>query len=522
MSDHHPGPSTDDSQLESFGYRPELKRTLRPWAVFGVAFSFMSITTSIYTVLGFGLGHFGTASVWFWLPVFAGQILIALVLAELGSRIPLAGYSYQWGSRLISPGYGWLIAAAAFVYLLTSASTITYVLIGPFIGSMLGVTLSSLQTLLIALGALVLIAAVNIVGVRLFARINSVAVVAEICAALFIALAVLIVVFAKHGHGMSLTNNGGVHGGAVWPGIEGALAVGLFSLTGFETAADMSEEAVGATGSVPRAVIGSLGVSGVVGFIALIGFSVGVPNITAIANSGSPVFDIMTHWFGTSVARILLIFPLLAVFGTALAVVAVQGRLLFALARDNVAPGSRFLRTVNKRTKTPVAAILVGTLLTAAMLVYAYKQTSAFTVLVGATSILPYVVYILLIGAYAVRRRALASLHRPGLFTLGRWSVPVFVLSFAWLVFALWVLTVPADFHKADRVVGGVLVLAILWYLLVLRRRIKAGRAGTGHLTGAPPPGAETTTEHPTPGVVAVTDSLSVGTSSVSEQGPSA
>src|ERR1700735_2032599 len=103
MSDHQPGSSTDDSQLESFGYRPELKRTLRPWAVFGVAFSFMSITTSIYTVLGFGLGHFGTASVWFWLPVFAGQLLIALVLAELGSRIPLAGYSYQWGSRLISP-----------------------------------------------------------------------------------------------------------------------------------------------------------------------------------------------------------------------------------------------------------------------------------------------------------------------------------------------------------------------------------------------------------------------------------
>ncbi|MDQ6730138.1 MAG: amino acid permease [Actinomycetota bacterium] len=307
----------------------------------------MSITTSIYTVLGFGLGSFGTASVWFWLPVFAGQILIALILAELGSRIPLAGYSYQWGSRLISPGYGWIIAAAAFVYLLTSAATITYVLVAPFIGAMLGVTLSSLQTLLIALAALVVIAAVNIVGVRLFARINSVAVVAEICAALFIAVAVLIVVFAKQGHGMPLGNNGGLHGGAVWPGIEGALAVGLFSLTGFETAADMSEEAVGATGSVPRAVIGSLSVSGIVGFIALICFTVAAPSITAIASSSSPVFDIMTHWFGGTLARILLIFPLFAVLGTALAVVAVQGRLLFALARDNILPGSTLLRRVN-------------------------------------------------------------------------------------------------------------------------------------------------------------------------------
>lgn len=152
MSDQHSAASSEDGVLESFGYQPQLKRTLRPWAVFGVAFSFMSITTSIYTVLGFGLGSFGTASVWFWLPVFAGQILIALILAELGSRIPLAGYSYQWGSRLISPGYGWIIAAVAFVYLLTSVATITFVLVAPFIGAMLGVTLSSLQTLLIALG----------------------------------------------------------------------------------------------------------------------------------------------------------------------------------------------------------------------------------------------------------------------------------------------------------------------------------------------------------------------------------
>lgn len=330
-----------------------------------------------------------------------------------------------------------------------------------------------------------MIAVVNIVGVRLFARINSVAVVAEICAALFIAVAVLIVVFAKQGHGMPLGNNGGLHGGAVWPGIEGALAVGLFSLTGFETAADMSEEAVGATGSVPRAVIGSLSVSGIVGFIAVICFTVAAPSITAIASSSSPVFDIMTHWFGGALARILLIFPLFAVFGTALAVVAVQGRLLFALARDNIVPGSRLLRRVNGHTQTPVAAILAGTALSAAILVYAYEQQSAFNVLVGATAILPYVVYLMLTAAYALRRRGLATLHRPGTFTLGRGAVPVFIVSFAWLVFALWVLTVPAAFHKADRVVGGVLVLAVLWYLLILRRRINSGRAGTGHLSQA-------------------------------------
>lgn len=479
-------PTTDENVLESFGYKPELQRTLKPWAVLGIAFSFMSITTSVYTSFGFGLGKFGTASIWFWPVVLIGQVFVAMILAELGSRIPLAGYSYQWGARLINEGYGWLIGIVAFAYLLTSAATITYVLVAPFVGTILGITLTPLQTLLVALGALVMVALVNIVGVKLFARINSVAVVAEVVAALVLAIAVLVAVFAKHGHhAMSLTNTGGVHGSAVWGGVMGSLALGLFSLTGFESAADMSEEAVGASGSVPRAVIGSLVGSGIVGFIALVCFALATPDISKIAGSGSPVVDILNYWFGETATRILVIFPLVAVVGTALAVVAIQGRLMFALARDNVAPGSAVLRKVNGQTKTPVAAIVVGTLLTAGVLIYAYYQGSAFNILVGATSILPYVVYLMLIVAYAVRRKALARFHAPGMYTLGRWAPVVFTITFAWLVFALLVLTVPQDFHKADRVVGGVLVLGLVWYVAFLRRRLRSGRAGVSKITEA-------------------------------------
>lgn len=483
----------DERVLSSFGYTPELKRTLKPWAVVGISFSFMSITTSIYTAFGFGLGKFGTASILFWPIVLVGQLLVAMILAELGSRIPLAGYSYQWGARLINEGYGWVIGLVAFAYLLTSAATITYVLVAPFLGVILGVSFTALQTLLVAFAALAAAALVNIFGVKLFAKVNNVAVVAEVVAALLIALAVLVAVFTKHGHAMSLTNTGGVHGSAVWGGVAGSLALGLFSLTGFESAADMSEEAVGATRSVPRAVIGSLVGSGVVGFIALLCFALATPDISKVAASGSPVVDIISYWFGDTATRILVIFPLLAVLGTALAVVAIQGRLMFALARDNVAPGSTLLRKVNSHTKTPVAAIIVGTLLSAAVLVYAYFQASAFNVLVGATSILPYVVYLMLIVAYAVRRRALSRLHVPGTYTLGRWAIPLFAVTFVWLVFALCVLTLPSDFHNADIVVAGVLVVALLWYATALRRRLKTGRAGVGRVLDdggvAPAPG---------------------------------
>ena len=34
------------------------------------------------------------------------MLMIALVVAELGTRIPLAGYAYQWSARLVNPTYG--------------------------------------------------------------------------------------------------------------------------------------------------------------------------------------------------------------------------------------------------------------------------------------------------------------------------------------------------------------------------------------------------------------------------------
>lgn len=468
----------DERVLEGFGYKPQLKRSLKPWAVFGIAFSFMSITTSVYTSYGYGLGKFGPASVLLWPAVLVGQLLVALIIAELGSRIPLAGYSYQWGARLVNTGYGWLIAVFALAYLLASAATITYVLVGPFIAAMLGWDASQLDLLLIAFGALVFTAVINIVGVRLFARINSIAVACEIVAALVIAIAVAVAYFVKPDHPVSfLVNTAGIHGSAVWAGIVGAMVMGLFSLTGFESAADISEEAVGATGSVPRAVIYSLVGSGVVGFISLLCFALATPDISGIASSSSPIVAIIAHWLGGTASRVLIVFPLFAVLGTALAVIAVQGRLLFALARDNVAPGSGLLRRVN-HAKTPASAIVVGTLLSAALLVYAYFQASAFDVLLGATSILPYVVYLMLIAAYVVRRRELARLAAPGTFSLGRWAMPVFGLAFLWLIGALLMLTVPGSFHSADVVVGIVAAIGVVWYGAVLHWRVRAGRAG--------------------------------------------
>jgi amino acid permease len=36
-------------------------------------------------------------------------MLVALLLAELSTRIPLSGYGYQWTNRLVNPHFGFFV-----------------------------------------------------------------------------------------------------------------------------------------------------------------------------------------------------------------------------------------------------------------------------------------------------------------------------------------------------------------------------------------------------------------------------
>ena len=74
--------SADDQQaMSSFRYAQELRRTIRFFGSFAVAFSFISITTGIFDNYKSLLGNSGPAGIWTWPLVTCGQLLVALVFA---------------------------------------------------------------------------------------------------------------------------------------------------------------------------------------------------------------------------------------------------------------------------------------------------------------------------------------------------------------------------------------------------------------------------------------------------------
>jgi choline dehydrogenase len=100
--------ATDNTDLASFGYRQELKRSMGSFSSFAAGFSYISILTGLFQMFHMGYGVAGPGFFWTWPFVLVGQLLVALCFAELASRFPLSGGVYQWAKFTGNPFLGWM------------------------------------------------------------------------------------------------------------------------------------------------------------------------------------------------------------------------------------------------------------------------------------------------------------------------------------------------------------------------------------------------------------------------------
>jgi amino acid transporter len=392
------------------------------------------------------------------------------VYAQFASRISLSGSSYQWGSRLANPrvgvALGWLTAC----YLAIGVTAGDNALANTAIIPLFGLQPSERTGRLITLAAMIVQVALVVISTRLASLINSGAVAVELVIVVVLSVVLLVAVsVAGTGSAANLVSRGVTARSpdyfAVGGGLMDAMIMGLATLSGFDSAANLAEEAKDPYRSVPRAILGSVIAAALLGLVFLVSLTVSIDSIPRVTDSDSPVAAIIADQLGPTAERLFLVAITLAFFGGATAVMTACSRLVFAMSRDGRFPASRVMRRVNPRTRTPIPATLltfaVGVVLMAAL------PGGALLQLIVASTILPAVIYGLTIILYLVVRNRLAS--RDGAFSLGRFEVPVAVCALVWVVCALFVLTVPGEALVPDLIVLGIAVAGGV-YLLYLRR----------------------------------------------------
>src|SRR6478752_7159513 len=356
-------PVSGDQECIECGYEPELKRTLGSFQIFAISFAFISVSVGIFGTYDDVLRDAGPVGIWLWVIVAVGQTLVAFVVAQFAARIALSGSSYQWGSRLANPKIGWMFGWLTFWFLAIAVVALDNALASQALMPLLGRDENESTARVITLVILVLQAVLVIASTRLLGLITSAAVALEIgiVVVLVIGLAA-VMLFSGSGNLDNLVSRGITAGDpnylAIGGGLMAGMIMGLTTLVGFDSAANLAEEAKDPFRSVPRAIVASVIAAAVTGLLFLIALTVAIKDVTEVSNSGSPVAEIIRSQLGPFAERILLGGIAFAMFGAGMVVMAACSRQVFAMARDSRFPAHALMRKVNPRTQTPVFATI--------------------------------------------------------------------------------------------------------------------------------------------------------------------
>ena len=480
----------DAEDLQRLGYTQKLNRTIGSYTSFALGFSMITITTTIFSLFGDPFTKIGGSAIWLWLPVTAGVLLITLVYAHLAARLPVTGYAYQWSSRLVSPHYGWFTGWAALMSFLAGTASIAVAMATIFAGEIWeNPTQGNVQTF--AAIAIVVAVTINIVGIKAATWINNFGATTELVGTLGLAAiaAVGLFFFADKAGPEVLFHSGQVDGSAITLTSLGLAALlPIYTLLGWEGSADLAEETKDPRRTAPRAMLRSVGISGVAGCAVFAIFAMAIPGtVDGALGQSNPVVYIFEQQFGSTLAAVLRVVVLISVFSALLANVTVGTRMVYSLSRDGMLPGSRVLSWVSPATRTPiVAVVLVGVF----ALVVNLLSAGLIVKVTAITAVTYYLVYLMTtVGALRADFRGDMP-AAPGYFSLGRWFRPVAIAAIVWSLIVIAYMTIPEVNNIAAQYTAGGLALGIVWYLAYLRPRLDTGVVGPPLVKAAPVPAA--------------------------------
>ncbi|MBL8792241.1 MAG: amino acid permease [Rhizobiales bacterium] len=379
----------DEKVLHQMGYAQELARRMGKFSNFAISFSIICILaggiTSFPVAMSSG-GGFSVSIGWIVGGLFA--LVVAASVGQIASAYPTAGGLYHWASILGGRGWGWLCAwinLVGLIFVVASVNFGVYLLTKDLLlTGVFGADTSTWGAWHAAIFVTVIAvtqALFNHFGIKVTTMLTDFSGYLIFVIAVLLTLTMLI-----WGASFDLSrlftfvNNTGEVGGSVVPEPRTALVaflIGLlyplYTITGFDASAHTSEETVDARATVPKGMLHSVFWSLLFGFFLASSFVLAMPDTAAGAKDG---FNSFFNLFNTLPAPfilkvILAVGIVVANYICALAGMTSTSRMIYAFARDGGLPASKALATIHPHHRTPVNAIWLTAVLSAAACYYA-------------------------------------------------------------------------------------------------------------------------------------------------------
>jgi amino acid transporter len=497
--------SRDEQTLADLGYKQELKRGWSGFSNFAISFSIISVLAGCFTTYYQAWNNGGPIAISIAWPIISALIMcVAFSMAELASAYPTAGGIYYWASKLGGPGWGWftgwfnligLVAVVASVDY--AAATFAQALLSyydlHFIFNWATADHQHILTETFVLFALILTlhAVINIFSSHLVSLFNQVSVWWHVIGVTVI-VAVLIAVPSHHQSlsfvfGHTINNSGFGHGMFWFYILPVGFLLTMYTITGYDASAHVSEETHGAAESAPKGVWRSVFYSAVIGWIVLLALTFAATHVREINAGGGSVIVLLQTALSSAAARAVLLIATIGQLFCGMACVTSASRMVYAFSRDGAVPGHRLWRRLGAN-RTPTYAVLFVCACALIITLPALKGTAtgvpvAFLAVTSISVIGLYIAYTIPIF---LRWRAGDS-FKPGPWTLGRKYRWVNLIAVVWVALCVIIFCLPftptAVFFKdgftwsaanyAPLVTIGVLVAVTAWYLISAHKHFK-------------------------------------------------
>jgi amino acid transporter len=503
--------SRDEQRLAELGYKQELNRGWSGFANFAISFSIISVLAGCFTTYGQALNNGGPIAISIAWPLISLLILcVAFSMSELASAFPTAGGIYYWASRLGGAGWGWFTGWFNLIGLVAVVASVDYVC-ASFLMNLLGLynvhfifnfTKAAAATdvhytahVNFALfGAIIILhGLINAFRSHLVSLFNGISVWWHVVGV----AAIVVILIAGPSHHASLgyvfghtINNSGFGHGMFWFYV---LPLGflltMYTITGYDASAHVSEETHGAAESAPKGIWRSVFYSAVIGWIVLLAitFAIQKAKTSAILSSSFPALTILETSLSSAAAKAVILIATVGQLFCGMACVTSASRMTFAFSRDGAIPGHSLWRRLGKN-RTPTWAVFFVCLFALIVTFPAYFPNSKGTpvAFLAVTSISVIGLYIAYTIPVFLRWRK-GDEFETGPWTLGakyKWINPI---AFVWVAICVVIFCLPftpagvyfkkgfswSSVNYAPLVTIGVMVAVTLWYLVSARRSFK-------------------------------------------------
>ena len=320
----------------------ELKRRMGLFqlTMYGVG---LILGAGIYVLIGEAVGFAGESV---WIAFVLGSIVAlfaGLSYAELSALFPKAAAEYVFIKNAFKSNFfafviGWLTAITSII----TAATVALGFGGYF------AEFFKVPIIISAIGLLGILSLVNFIGIRESAWTNTIFTIIE-AGGLILIIIIGFTVLNPEPVNYTESPSG-------FAGIAIAFVLIFFAFIGFEDMANVAEEVKNPKKTIPRAIILSVLISGILYILVSLAV-VRVINWEELATSSAPMAMVAERGLGSEAHIILSSIALFAITNTVLITLVAGSRIFYGMAREKVFPS--LLEKIHFKTKTPWVAVLV-------------------------------------------------------------------------------------------------------------------------------------------------------------------